>query len=143
MDLAKGYNQVPINPSDIPNIAVITPFGLFEYIKMPFGLRSSAQTFQRIMDNITRDLDFVFVYLVDIVIASTSEKEHRRHIRRVCTILKENGLTLNKSKCIFATNEFKIVGHYIDKHGIRPAENNISSINNYPKPSSIKSYKNA
>ena len=65
---------------------------------MPFGLRSSAQTFQRMMDNITRDLDFVFVYLDDILIASTSKKEHRRHIRKVSTILKENGLTLNKSK---------------------------------------------
>ena len=70
MDLAKGYQQVPINPSNIPKTAVITPFGLFEYIKMPFGLRSSAQTFQRIIDNITRDLDFVFVYLDDILIAS-------------------------------------------------------------------------
>ena len=141
MDLAKGYHQVPINPSDIPKTAVITPLGLFEYIKMPFGLRSSAQTFQRMMDNITRDLDFVFVYLDDILIASTSEKEHRLHIRRVCTILKENGLTLNKSKCIFATNEINFLGHYIDKHGIRPAESKISSINNYPKPS--KSYKNS
>ena len=105
---------------------------------MPFGLRSSAQTYQRMMDNITRDLEFVFVYLDDILVASTSEKEHRRHIRRVCTILKENGLTLNKIKFIFATNEINFLGHYMDKHGIRPAENKISSINNYPKPSTIK-----
>ena len=61
IDLAKGYYQVPMNIEDIPKTAVITPFGLFEFIKMPFGLRNAAQTFQRLMDNIMQELDFIFV----------------------------------------------------------------------------------
>ena len=52
MELAKGYHQIPLSQEDIHKSAVITPFGLFEYIKMPFGLRNAAQTFQRVMDNI-------------------------------------------------------------------------------------------
>ena len=63
MDLAKGYYQVTMNKDDIPKITIITPFGLFEFIKMPFGLRNAAQTFQRLMDNIMQELDFIFVYL--------------------------------------------------------------------------------
>ena len=68
--LAKVYYQVPMNKEDIPKTAVITPYGLFEFIKMPFGLRNAAQTFQRLMDNIMQELDFIFVYLDDILIAS-------------------------------------------------------------------------
>ena len=74
MDLAKGYYQVPMYKEDILKTAVITPFGLFKLIKMPFGLRNAAQTFQRLMDNIMQDLDFIFIYLDDILIASKNEK---------------------------------------------------------------------
>ena len=52
MDLAKGYHQLPLSQEDIQKFAVITPFGLIEYIEMPFCLRNAAQTFQRVMDNI-------------------------------------------------------------------------------------------
>ncbi|CAB4025648.1 gag-pol poly, partial, partial [Paramuricea clavata] len=51
---------------DICKIAITTPFGLFEFTKMPFGLRNAAQTFQRFMDEVTRGLDFVYVYIDDI-----------------------------------------------------------------------------
>ncbi|MGR0260983.1 reverse transcriptase family protein, partial [Klebsiella pneumoniae] len=62
---------------------MITPFGLFEFLRMTFGLRNAAQSFQRYMDNIFRDLQFVFIYLDDILIASTSEDEHERHLETV------------------------------------------------------------
>jgi len=76
VDLVCGYHQVPMHPLDVPKTAVITPFGLFEFLRMPFGLKNAAQMFQRLMDSVLRDLPFVFVYLDDILVASASVEEH-------------------------------------------------------------------
>jgi hypothetical protein len=72
---------------DIPKTAICTPFGLFEYIFMPFGLKNAAQTFQPLMDRLFRHLPFVFVYLDDILIASKDSTQHIQHLRLVFEVL--------------------------------------------------------
>lgn len=64
-------NYFLVNPTDIEKTAVTTLFGLFEYLRMPFGLKNAPQTYQRFMDTIFQDFDFVIRYLDDILIFST------------------------------------------------------------------------
>ena len=72
IDLIRGYHQIPMAQTSIAKTAVITPFGLWEFLRMPFGLKNAAQSFQRPMDGILRDVPFAFVYLDDILVASHS-----------------------------------------------------------------------
>lgn len=101
IDLFKAYYQVPVAPEDVPKTAMITPFGLFEYLVMPFGLRNAGQTFQRFLNRIFVDLDYVFIYLDDILVASSSVQEHQTHLHIVCQRLKDYSLHINPSKCEF------------------------------------------
>ncbi len=91
LDLKKGYYQVKVADGDVCKTAVITPFGLWEFLRMPFGLRNAGQTFQRLMDQVLACLDFVFVYLDDILIASPDEGTHQQHLQAVLSGSRRQG----------------------------------------------------
>ena len=84
-------------PQDAEKIAIITPVGLHQYKMMPFGLHNSGNTYQRFIDQVTRGLNFCFAYVDDILIASQSLEEHKRHLRILLNRFRQNGIVLNKS----------------------------------------------
>merc|ERR1712015_461014 len=118
--------------------AVITPFGLWEFLRMPFGLRGAAQTFQRFMDRVTQGLRNIFVYMDDILIASESAADHQDDLRALFQRLDEHGLVVKKAKCVFGVDSIDFLGHRVDGNGITPLEEKVRAIRDFPTPTNVE-----
>ena len=99
LNLKKGYHQIPFHPSNVKKTAIITPFGLFEFLRMPFGLKNAGMTFQCFMDRVLGGLPFILIYLDDILVASLDRQSHKEHLRIVLNLLRQHSLLLNRAKC--------------------------------------------
>ncbi|KAK3752626.1 hypothetical protein RRG08_008769 [Elysia crispata] len=105
---------------------------------MPFGLKSAAQTFQRLMDSVLQEIDSAFVYLDDILIASPTEKEHMDDLKAVFRRLIDHGLVIRLEKCLFGVSSLEFLGHQISKKGSSPTQAKVKVIQTFPQPSTVK-----
>lgn len=136
LDLASGYNQVPVTEGDKPKTAFCTPFGLFEWNRMPFGLCNAPSTFQRLMQRIFGDqqCQSLLLYLDDIVVFSSTVTQHLERLGMVLDRLRQEGLKAKLSKCSFFQKEVKYLGHVISADGVSTDPSKVEVVANWPTP---------
>ena len=136
IDLRGAYNLLRIRPGDEWKTAFVCPQGQFEYMVMPFGLKTAPAIFQSMMEDIFSDLlgKTVLIYLDDILIFSQSVIEHADHVREVLNRLQANRLLGKLEKCVFSSKEVNFLGFVISDKGISVAQDKVEVIMNWPKP---------
>ena len=141
LDLAFGYWQVALDPESSSKTAFTTQRGLYEFVRMPFGLCNAPATFQRLMQKMLEGLNWenCFVYLNDILIVSKTLEGHLQHLQSVLGKLREVGLRLKPKKCCFLREEVHFLGHVISRHGIHPDPAQTEKVKHYPAPTDVTS----
>ena len=140
LDLQCGYWQMPVNPQDRHKTAFCPGpgMGLFQFRRMPFGLTGAPSSFQRLMNQLFRDLPFVTVYIDDILVHSANRYEHAQHLRQVFAHLSEANLSLRGSKCHIAMSKVSYLGHVFSSAGMSPDQQKVAAVSDWKTPTSVE-----
>ena len=143
LDLASGFWQIRVHPDSVEKTAFAVPQGLYEFV-MPFGLCNAPSVFQRLMQQVLMGLnpldgpDFVSVYIDDVLVFSETLNDNLEHLRKVITRIQSVGLKLKPAKCRFACREVKYLRHLITPSGLKPSEELVASVREFPRPRNLK-----
>lgn len=112
----------------------VTPSGVYQWKRMPFGLVDAPASFQALMTQVIRGPNWktCLVYVDDILVFSNSFKEHLQHLEQIFTRLTAAGLTLKPSKCAFALPSVKYLGHVLTKDGIQVDVSKTDAVKSFP-----------
>ncbi|BHF64235.1 hypothetical protein SprV_0200723600 [Sparganum proliferum] len=139
LDLASGYWQVEVRPTDREKTAFAVPSGLYEFETMPFGLTNAPSTFQGLMNQVLSQLipNSCLVYMVDIIVLGKDFDNHLANLRSVFHSLKQARLTLKPSKCVFIRPHVKFLGHVVSATGVETDVDKVRQIREWPTPSDV------
>jgi bacterioferritin-associated ferredoxin len=139
IDLRSSYHQIKNKPSDVPKMAFLTRYGLYEYLVMSFGLTNAPAYFMYFMNSVFMpELDkFVMVFIDDILIYSKTEDDHANHIHVILQRLHDHRLYAKFSKCEFWLDSVKFLGHTISSEGISVDPTKVQEVMDWKPPTSV------
>ena len=137
IDHADVYLQLELDEEAKKLCVINTPFGLYQYHRMSFGVASSPAQFQRLMDTMISGLPGVAAYLDDLIITGSVETEHWENLERLIQKLSEYGLRVKLDKSVFFQSSVEYLGYIIDKNGKRPSKLSVEAIKILQRPENV------
>ena len=138
LDANSGFWQLPLDEESKLLTTFVTPFGRYCFNRLPFGISSAPEIFQRTMSEILKDVDGVICQMDDILVHEADQEEHHRRLRATLHCLQEAGITLNLEKCQFFKTSVKFLGTIIDEQGIHADPTKTKAISEFPPPQNVK-----
>ena len=136
LDCNSGFHQIPLHPDSQELTTFITPFGRYCYKRLPFGISSGPEVFQREMSRILEGIPGVICDIDDVLVFGKDQKEHDERLKRVLQKMEAENITLNE-KCIFSSDTVTFLGHIITSAGIKVDPRKVDAISNFPKPQNV------
>ena len=121
-----------VTESSRPLLTINTHLGLFQYTRLPFGISTAPAIWQKAMSQVLQGIPGVVYFIDDILVTGHTRQEHKANLRRVLDRIREYGLHLKKSKCLFFQKELEFLGHLISKDGVKPTESRIKNVQEAP-----------
>ena len=139
LDLRNGYWQVSMSGEDREKTAFITPSGLFEFNRMPFGLSNAPATFSRALGIVISGLTYeqCLCYFDDVIVFSKDIDQHCQRLQAVLTRFREQNLGVKASKCSFGADRVLYLGHTVSSEGIHTDPSKIEAVQNLQSPRSL------
>ena len=146
MDLSEAYHHLAIRKEDQEKTSVTTPFGLFKFRRMGFGLAAAPQAFHTVIQALEEKLEaqdpdelssFVLAYFDDILVAGEDFRSLYDKLHAFLDVVRDMGLRINPSKCNVASRKTRYLGHLVGEHGISPDPNLVSTVRDMQPPTNV------
>ena len=137
LDANSGFWQIPLDRESALLTTFITAFGRYCFHRLPFGITSAPEHFQRRMSDILSDLEGVVCMMDDVLVHGGTRGEHDQRLDNVLQRMSDVGMTLNRQKCHFSQSQVKFLGQIINKDGIHPDNEKVQAIQEFKTPRNV------
>ena len=143
IDLKEAYHQIPLSDSDKAYTALEAAGQLWQFNRMPFGIKNGVACFQRSMDEFIaeEELSKTYAYLDNITVCGKTQEEHDHNLARFLAAAKKKNLKFNQEKCTFSTTSINLLGHHISNGEIKPDPDRMKPLRELPPPSDTRTLK--
>ena len=138
LDAVSGYWQIKLSQESQKFCTFNTPLGRYSFTRLPYGLKSAGEVYQRSVSNMVQDIEGCEAIVDDILIWGKDITEHDKRLKQVLDRIRGYGMKLNRSKCEFRRNSISYVGHVLTGQGVKPDPEKVRAVKEMPPPTNVK-----